>query len=153
MNANELLKKQHREVELKYEKFLDATGEAQEKIAQDMLSDLTAHSLTEEEMYYPELEDAGETSAVEEYRAEHESAKTLISKLAAMDADDDAFMPTMKALMEEIIHHAHEEELEGMPKMAEILGEQKLNALGSKMEARFKELKESSLKRFWANIT
>ena len=152
MNAHDLLKWQHDEVEQKFRQFMRATGEAQENIGKDILTDLTAHSETEEELYYPELERAGEEAVAMEFQAEHAAAKTLITKLSMMGVDDDEYVPTMKALMEDILSHAKEEEAE-MPEAARRLGREKLMQMGTKMEQRFNELKESTFKRFWAAIT
>lgn len=153
MNANELLKKQHREVEQKYQRFLQAAGTEREEIGRDILTDLTAHAEIEEELYYPALEVAGERSVADEFRAEHAAARTLIAKLSMMDTEDAAYEPTMRALMEAVMAHSREEESDGMPQAARMLGRGKLDALGPKMEARFRELKESTLKRLWAAIT
>jgi hemerythrin superfamily protein len=153
MNANDLLKAQHRDVEQKYTQFKTATGAEREHLGKEILTDLTAHAEIEEEFYYPALADAGDTAAVDEYKAEHAEMKTLITKLTMMGAEDDAYVPTMKALMESVIHHAKEEEAEGMPEAAKRLGNAKLEALGPKMKERFQELKQSTLKRLWASIT
>lgn len=153
MNANELLTRQHREVEQKYERFTGAAGKTRENLAKDILTDLTAHAEIEEEFYYPALEEAGEDSMAAEYKAEHVAMKTNIAKLSMMSLDSDEYEPTMKALMESVLMHAQEEESEGMPEAAVVLGEEKLQELGPKMERRFAELKESTLKRLWASIT
>lgn len=153
MNANDLLKKQHREVEKKYKQFLKAAPSERSEIGKDILTDLTAHAETEEEFYYPALESAGEDNVAAEYRAEHAAMKVHIARLTMMDAEDRGYAPTMKALMESVIMHAQEEETEGMPRTERLLGREKLEALGPKMENRFMELKGSALKRLLAAIT
>lgn len=150
MNGNEVLMQQHREIEQAYDEFLGAEGEEQAELGKKILTDLTVHAEVEEEIYYPELEAAGETEMVAELRAEHLAAKALIAKLTMMRADNEKYAPTMKALMEAIEHHVGEEESEAMPAMAEAIGEEKLDEIGPKMEQRTEELKASTLKRLFA---
>lgn len=153
MNANELLTEQHREIERLYTEFETVTGERKKELCKQLLRDLTVHAEIEEELYYPELEKAGHKELADEYRAEHAAMKTNIAKLSIMKMDDERLMPTMKAMMEEVMHHAKEEEEEAMPKMEEAVSEGALTELGPKLEARAKELKESTAKRLWAAIT
>lgn len=153
MNVHDLIKQQHREVEATYGKYKTATDDEKEDLAKKILTDLTVHAEAEEEIYYKALEEAGEEGMVEEFKADHGEAKLLIGKLTIMDEDWKGYDETMATLMDAILAHVSVEESEEMPKAEEILGAETLERLGTEMEARSKELQESTLKRLWAAIT
>lgn len=153
MNAHELIREDHEEVRDLYDRFEEATGEEQTELGRQLLTALTVHTAVEEELYYPAFEAAGEKDTVTEYAAEHAEAKVLITKLVPLDANDEEYAPTMKALMEAVESHMDEEEREGMPLAETFLSEDDLMALGAKMQARKQELEESTIKRLWAAIT
>ena len=153
MNAHDLIKQDHEEARALYREFEGAQGEEQTNLGKELVTLLTVHASVEEELYYPEFEKAGEKDTFNEFEAEHAEAKTLITKLVRMDASDEEYAPTMKALMEAVEHHAQEEETEGMPLAETFLSEEDLSILGAKMAARKEELEESTLKRLWAAIT
>ncbi|HEU4677647.1 MAG TPA: hemerythrin domain-containing protein [Candidatus Paceibacterota bacterium] len=153
MNANEFLKKQHRDVQALYEEFKAADGDAKDEIGKKLLTALVVHDDIEDELYYPELEKVGLKDSVEEYRAEHVATETNIGRLKTMDHEDDEFEPTMKAMMEGVNHHIEEEETQGMPKFEALVDPGVLADLGAKLDARSKELHESTLKRLWATLT
>jgi hemerythrin superfamily protein len=153
MNAHDLIRRDHDKVRDSYAAFESATGEEQTDIGTRILTDLTVHTVAEEEIYYPALDSAGEKDLAEEYRAEHAAAKALISKLSTMDASDPEYLPTMKALMEAVEDHMEEEESEGFPAVEAILAESDLERIGTEMEQREGELEESAIKRLWAAIT
>jgi hemerythrin superfamily protein len=153
MNAHELIKKQHRDVERAYDEFISVSGERREELAKQILTDLTVHAGIEEEIYYPELRTISEVELADEYTAEHQAMKGLIMKLTAMNADNEKYESSMKALMDLVAHHVEEEESVGMPKVEDAVDAHHLDIIGEKMQKRTKELKESTLKRLWAAVT
>lgn len=153
MNANDLLIEDHRTVEDTYDQFREAEGEERTELGKQILTDLTVHAAVEEEHYYPELERNGEQALANEYRAEHEGVKAYIARLSMMSADDEEYEPTMKAMMESVTRHVAEEEATAMPKMAEIIGEERLMEMGREIEERREELRDSAIKRLFATIT
>lgn len=152
MNAHELIREDHEEVRDLYSQFEAAAGEEREELGRQILTALTVHTAVEEELYYPAFAAAGEQDTATEYEAEHAEAKALINELVRMDAADEEYAPTMKALMEAVESHMDEEESEGMPLAETFLSEEDLALLGAKMEARKQELEESTIKRLWASI-
>ena len=153
MNAHEVLTEQHRDIDSLYTEFLAATGEVKAGLAKQILTNLTVHAEIEEELYYPEMEKAGLKNLEGEFEAEHTAMKSLITKLTIMDTNEVDYEPTMKALMENVRHHVEEEETQSMPKMEALVNADVLRTLGPKLEARTKELKESTIKRLWAVVT
>jgi hemerythrin superfamily protein len=153
MHAHDLIKKQHRAVEAAYEEFQAATDDdRKEDLAKRILTDLTVHATIEEEIYYKALEEAGEEEMVKEFKKDHNEAKLLIGKLTIMDEDWKGFDESMDKLMSAILAHVAVEEDEEMPKVEEILSAEALEDLGTRMEERWDELQESTLKRVWAAL-
>jgi hemerythrin superfamily protein len=153
MNANDLLMQDHRELEDAYTDFVGAEGRERDELAKQILTDLTVHAVIEEEFYYPALEEAGEKALADEYRAEHAGVKVYIGKLSMMDVQSDEYEPTMKAMMESVMHHVAEEESTALPRMESIIGTERLEEMVPAMEERKAELRESTLKRLFAAIT
>ena len=67
---------------------------------------------------------------------EHKQIKTLLKELDSLKADNEKFDPKLKVLMENVEHHAEEEEEGKMfPKVEKLFSEEDLEALGEELEA------------------
>lgn len=153
MNAHDLIKKQHQEVADAYASFKTAADDdRKEDLAKKILTDLTVHAAIEEELYYPALEDAGEEEMVEDFKKDHNEMKLQVAALTVMDEDWKGYDERMAKLMDSVMAHVAVEESDEMPRAEEILSDAKLEELGTKMEARSKELQESTMQRLWAAI-
>ncbi len=150
--AHDMLKEDHREAEAHYDAFMSTSGEERQQHADQLLDALTVHAAIEEELYYPMLEEAGEKELAEEFRAEHTAVKTQIGKLKLMGIDNEEYEPTMKAMMEDVLHHVEEEESEAFPLVEKLIGTEKLEGLATDMTQRKEELKGSTLKRMIASL-
>jgi hemerythrin superfamily protein len=155
MNANELLKQDHRLVEKLYAEFTSKESDLarKEDLAREILTELTLHALIEEELFYPELVSMGEIELTEEFKTEHDEVKTMIGKLTLLDISDPQFDIIMNSMMSAFTMHSREEEEEAMPEMEEILGKERLLEIGKEIEARREELRESTIKRLWSELT
>ena len=71
---------------------------------------------------------------------EHAIVKTLLEQLENLEAGNDVFDAKMKVMMEAVEHHADEEESEMFREARKGLDEEKLLALGARIEARKSEL-------------
>jgi hemerythrin superfamily protein len=143
MNATTLLKRQHKEVRTLFkqmEKTEDARGRRQ--LLDQIATALDAHTLIEEEMFYPAMREI-ETKKVEEMvneaYEEHHVVKLVLRELPKVDPEDERFEAKMTVLSELVEHHVEEEEGE-MFKLATKLGEDELEELGARMEERFEEV-------------
>jgi hemerythrin superfamily protein len=146
MNALDLLKEQHDEVNKlfkRYEKLgEDADGERRELFI--MIADrLSAHATIEEQLFYPAVKAARTEDKLLEAVEEHLAAKRIIADLLDMDAGDENFDAKMKVLQESIEHHVEEEEGDLFKSVKRLLSEDQLFALGVQMKAEFDELMES----------
>lgn len=146
MNAIELLKEQHDEVEKlfkRYEKLGDnANGERRELFI--MIADrLSAHATIEELYFYPAVKAARTEDKLLEALEEHLGAKRIIADLLDMEPGDENFDAKMKVLQETIEHHVEEEEGDLFPKVKKLLSEDQLLSLGVQMKEEFEELMEN----------
>lgn len=144
VNAIELLKSDHRQVEDWFDQF-DATEDASRRqdLAADICKALEVHMRLEEEIFYPAfLEATGNASLHHQSVVEHQGARELIGRirLSAGASVDDYLEARVKVLAEMIHHHVGEEENPGgMFDMAEQAGLD-LDALGERLEHRKLEL-------------
>jgi hypothetical protein len=143
MDAVALLKADHRKVEELFEKFESAKGgSAKQKLVEQICTELTVHTMIEEEIFYPactgEVEDE---DLVQEAYVEHDGAKVLIAELMASEPDDDFYDAKVMVLSEMIKHHVKEEEKrsEGLFAEAKEAGLD-LDDLGERLQARKEEL-------------
>jgi hypothetical protein len=142
-DAIALLKADHRKVEDLFEKFESARGgERKQRLAQQICTELTIHTIIEEEIFYPACTNQIEESTVNEAYVEHDGAKVLISEIEKSNPDDEFYDAKVHVLSEQIKHHVKEEEkrAEGMFAQARDAGLD-MAELGARMAARKKELK------------
>ncbi len=135
-----LLKEDHKTMRKLFRQFEKAGKDARatkNRVARQILEELTVHTYLENEVMYPEvralLPDI-EDDILESYE-EHHVADLLCFELVAMDADDERFVPKMTVLIENVEHHMDEEEDEWFPKVREGLGRKKLGEIGDRMLA------------------
>src|SRR5690606_31780247 len=114
-DAIALLKADHRQVEDWFEQFEKSrSDEKKQDLATKICRALNAHTVIEEEIFYPAfLEATGETDIHHEAEIEHDGAKKLIAEIEASSPDDEYFEPKVSVLSEMIKHHVNEEEKRG----------------------------------------
>jgi hypothetical protein len=112
-NAITLLTADHRKVEDLFEKYESARTKKGD-IAKQICLELTVHTITEEEIFYPACREAGvESDMMDEANVEHDGAKALIAELEIGSPGDEFYDAKVKVLSEEIKHHVKEEEQRG----------------------------------------
>ena len=147
MNAIDLLKQQHREVERLFKKIEKAGPEEKEKLFDELADALAVHAAIEEQHFYPATKDARTEELLEEAVEEHLSVKRIIADLLEMEPDDAQFDAKMKVLQEQVEHHVEEEEKELFPKVQKLHSKDELEDLGVLMEQTAEELKEQGAPR------
>ena len=137
MNALELLKQDHQKVKELFEQAEEAEGKGQQKIFEQIKTELETHARIEETVFYPAVQGHEELKdMVLESLEEHKQIKTLLREMDNLASDSEKFEPKLKLLMENVEHHAEEEEEGKMfPKLRQIMGKQKLDQLGADLEA------------------
>jgi hemerythrin superfamily protein len=141
-DAIALLKQDHREVEEWFAQFEKSRSESKKRdLAQKICMALTAHTMIEEEIFYPAfLEATDETDIHHEAEIEHDGAKKLIAQIQSSDPTDDYFDARVTVLSEMIKHHVKEEEKrDGMFAKAK-QADMDMKALGEELQSRKKEL-------------
>jgi hypothetical protein len=138
LDALSLLEADHRKVEELFEQFESAQdASAKQALVQQICSELTVHTLLEEEIFYPACKGKVEEELISEAYVEHDGAKVLIAELLASEPDATFYDAKVKVLSEQIEHHVEEEEepSEGIFAQAEKAGLD-LDQLGQQMQAR-----------------
>lgn len=142
VDAVQLLKSDHREVEAWFEQFGKARLDSKKvDLARKICTALTVHATIEEEIFYPAfLEAVGDEDMHDEAHVEHDGAKKLIAEIEAGAPGQDMWEAKVKVLGEMIKHHVHEEEMrDGMFAKAKKSGLD-LDDLGARLSARKEEL-------------
>ena len=141
-DAIALLKADHRKVEALFAKFEKTKDmRAKKALATEICTELTVHTILEEEIFYPACKDVTEDDLRLEAYVEHDGAKVLIAELEASDPDDEFYDAKMTVLSEQIKHHVKEEEKPGKGMFAQARkAELDLDALGETLAARKEEL-------------
>ena len=146
MDAIALLTGDHNRVRGLFKQFKSAEEAddkaTMKKVAPKIFENLEVHTTIEEEIFYPEIKSTSEDvkDVVAEGFEEHNVAKTLIAEAKAEEIGSEKWVAKMKVLIENVEHHAEEEEKEMFPPLRNGLGKERLVALAEKMEARKAEL-------------
>jgi hemerythrin superfamily protein len=140
MDAITLLKQDHQTVKKLFREFEKAhknDGAGRDKLAQQIVEELSVHATIEEAIFYPairskmpELEDE-----ILESLEEHHGVKWTCLELTMMDPSDERFDAKVIVLSEHVNHHVKEEEETWFPKVREKLGRKELGELGEQLEA------------------
>lgn len=141
-DAIALLKADHRKVEKLFEDFQKARGSSRKAaLVQQICTELTVHTMIEEEIFYPACRGKIEEDTLDEAYVEHDGAKMLIAELMDSAPDEAFYDAKVKVLSEEIKHHVHEEEMrsEGMFAQAREAGLD-MDALGEQLRTRKEQL-------------
>jgi hypothetical protein len=138
MDAIELLKDQHRQVEKLFAQIEKADGgEDKQALFEELADNLAAHSAIEEEIFYPAAYAKQTKELLEEAVEEHLAVKRVLADLLELTPDDESFDAKIKVLKEQVEHHVKEEEGELFKKVKKELDKDELETLGAEMEEQF----------------
>src|SRR5215210_3783193 len=112
----------------------DASSRRKE-VTEQVTIELVRHSVAEEVLVYPKVEDQVSAEEAEHARKEHAEAEETLQRLEKLDADDPAFDDELATLMAEIRHHIEDEEGEMFAHMREVIDADELRKLGGRVEA------------------
>ena len=142
-DAVALLKADHRKVEELFEKFKQGESLDDEALVQEICTELTIHSMLEEEIFYPACQGKVEEDLLKEGYVEHDAAKMLIAEILAGEPSDEFFDAKMKVLKEEIEHHVKEEERQADSMFSQARkSDIDLETLGEELARRKQELQQ-----------
>jgi hemerythrin superfamily protein len=148
MDAIELLKQDHRNVERLFTEFLESEDSGiddREDLFQQITTELNAHTEAEEKVLYPAMKSTA-PEKVEEALREHGQIKELLTEMLDIDFDDDEFSIKFNKMMEDVLHHVEEEEGDdGVLELAkQTYDKQRLTAMARDIQ-RIKESAEGEL--------
>ena len=146
VNALDLLKRDHDEVDAMFRQFEDMKDDgdaaAKESLVEKICDALTVHAQIEEEIFYRAarraLQQEEGKDLLDEAAVEHQTLKDLVGRLESAPIDDPLYDAGVKVLSEYVKHHVKEEEKELFPKVKS--SGLDLADLGGKLEARKTQL-------------
>ncbi len=150
MNAIDLLKQQHREVEELFEEFEQAgegAKKTKERLCQQIGDALAVHATIEEKIFYPESKQENTEELLRESVEEHLAVKKLLADIMQSELDDPQFEAKMKVLKEQVEHHVEEEERELFPLVSKVCSKEDLEDMGTRMQEMADELEDEGQPR------
>jgi hemerythrin superfamily protein len=112
MNAIDLLKKDHQEVERLFSEFMCADNEDfahREDLFQQIDKALLLHTDAEEEIFYPSLE-KHVPDLIKQAVSEHQEIRKLLADMLDLEIDGEEFDNRMTTLMQAVETHIKEEQ-------------------------------------------
>ena len=138
----EVLEHDHREVEEMFAELETLRGASTEEeksrrktLTEQVTIELVRHSVAEEVLVYPQVEDKVSAEEAEHAREEHAEAEETLHRLEKLDADSPAFDDELATLMREIRAHIAEEEGTMFVHMRQVIDQDELRTLGARVEA------------------
>ena len=138
MNAIDILKKDHQEVQRLFSEFMSADEDdfdRREDLFQQIDKALTTHSDAEEQIFYPSVEKHA-SDLVEKAESEHLEINQLLADMLDIEVDDEEFDTRMTTLVEKVQGHVQEEESSGglLDIARQNLSEAELDDMGRRIE-------------------
>ncbi len=141
MDALSLLTADHNRVRGLFARF-ETAHEAEDtattvEVGTKIVEELEVHATIEEEVFYPSVDGLGEEihEVVTEGVEEHHVVKQLAQEIMAIEPGDETWLAKMKVMIENVEHHAEEEEQELFPQVRKALDNAALTQLAERLEA------------------
>src|SRR4051812_15195727 len=141
-NVIDVLEHDHREVEEMFGELESLRGAStdeaksrRKELTDQVTIELVRHSVAEEVLVYPKVEDKVSAEEAEHARKEHAEAEETLKRLEKLDPGDSGFDDELQTLMGEIRHHIEDEEAEMFADMRKVIDEEELRTLGARVEA------------------
>jgi hemerythrin superfamily protein len=146
MDAISLLTTDHNRVRGLFQRFQEAKDaddlETMQALAAQMRQELEVHTTIEEQIFYPAVkgltDEIGETVA--EGLEEHHEVEVLLEELKSVEPSDERWAAKWTVIVENVEHHAEEEEQELFPAVRSAMDGEELEQLGDQLDRRKGEL-------------
>ena len=145
MKADQVLIEHHnvlRGLLTQLEETTDEQGKERKKLLDDLVSELGVHVRIDDELFYPAVEKVTPLLAISQ--SEHRAIDDQLAVVLRTDTGGPDFATEVKMLAATLHHHAGEEERLMFPQ-SHALGEEALEALGTQMEQRKRQLENSTV--------
>jgi hemerythrin superfamily protein len=142
VNALDLLIADHNRVRGLFARFTAAVDsedtDSMVELAATIAEELRVHTTIEEDVFYPAVHDTDDdiASTVDEGLEEHHIVDILLEEIAALEPGSDQWIAKMTVMIENVEHHAAEEESDMFPPLRNQLGNDRLQSLGDDLEAK-----------------
>ena len=140
MEAIELLTADHNRVRGMFTRWKTAT-ETEDlvqaaELTEAIIRELQVHTMIEEDTFYAVVHGLTDeiAASVDEGLEEHHQIDILMDEVMNLRADDPKYMAKMTVLIEDVEHHASEEESELFPEVRSNLDADALSSLGDRLE-------------------
>lgn len=151
MDALTLLEQDHQKVKKlmgEIEKTTERGVKTREQLFNKLVQELTIHEKIEEQIFYPAVKERATSKQLEELVAEsyeeHHFVDVVKAEIAETPFEAEEWAAKFKVMMENIEHHAFEEEEGKMfPKVRRAFKTDELEDLGTQMEELKQQLMES----------
>lgn len=120
----------------------DGAEKTREKLFQQVKQDLEAHTMFEDEVFYPAVAKQGSKGEklIDEAVTEHDEATAMIEELAEMEKTSSEFMEGVKKLEKALLHHIEEERSEVFPLGREVIDDKQAEEMARQYEAAKKDM-------------
>jgi hemerythrin superfamily protein len=140
MDALELLIADHNRVRGLFTRFQAAEGSNDgeaARLAATIFEELEVHTKIEEEVFYPAVSSLNDEihDLVTEGIEEHHVVDSLMAEAKELEPSDEAWAAKLKVLIENVEHHAGEEEEELFPLVRKALDDKARSDLGERLES------------------
>jgi hemerythrin superfamily protein len=150
MDALTLLEQDHQKVKKlmgEIEKTTERGVKTREQLFTKLVEELTIHEKIEEQIFYPAVKERATSKKLEELVAEsyeeHHFVDVVKAEIQETPFEAEEWAAKFKVMMENIEHHAFEEEEEKMfPKVRKAFSKAELEDLGAQMEELKQQLME-----------
>jgi hemerythrin superfamily protein len=134
MNAIDLLKLQHREVDVLFMQATKAGLDEKVTLLGQIAEKLTLHAQIEEQHLYPFARRMGIQDMVDHSLQEHAEAKRLVADLLQSKRHDPKLEQELMQLQQSVKHHVQEEEEKLFPRLMELASMDDLERLGEQLQ-------------------
>lgn len=145
MNAIDLLKQQHREVDVLFERAARAKPGEKIGLLGQLAEKLTLHARIEEQHFYPFARSKGIQDMVDHSLQEHAEAKRLIANLLQSKRNDPKLDSALARLQQSVQQHVKEEEEKLFPRLIGVASAEELDGLGDTLQQSADELSNQEL--------
>jgi len=149
MKATELLQRQHREIEQLLERLRNAAPEHEAALREELASMLVAHTVIEEQHFYPAVHEAAPDRILEAIE-EHGLAHYELARDLSVRAGDENARARGTVLGEVTLAHIRKEENDIFRRAESTLTNQELAEIGDHMARLYQEVREIGYERFLA---
>ncbi|KAL7752729.1 hypothetical protein RI367_001731 [Sorochytrium milnesiophthora] len=137
--VHELIALDHRSFDELYQRYHSFAGQQkeQQKIANELIREISTHSAAEETEVYPALVkhlENGE-SVNKHMLDEHQTVKDILVKLEKLTVGTPEYDALLKEVMDDLRHHAKDEENRQLPDLLAKTGYEEMVTLGQKFLA------------------